>query len=139
METIDSWDRVIRSLKETTRILNETTELLRARNTQRPYWCPDQMCTPLSCFNVTGDGTETGNASCIGKLLKPIDHGNLRRVNDLSWCMLSEGKSQWFINQEDCISFVILIAVALKRAGKPLPKWLIESLPKWGIEEKEVK
>lgn len=99
---------------------------------ERPIWCNDQTCIPLNCFNMEGD-TDEKYASCIGKLQQPANHGKVKAINDLSWCMLSQGQTRWLINQDDCISFVILMAGVLKRAGKPFPKWLLEELNCWAI------
>jgi len=99
---------------------------------ERPIWCCDENCRPLNAFNVEGDHDQTG--MCLGRLETATNHGSLKGINDLSWCVLSEGRSRLLVNKDDLISFMILFAAGLKRAGKPLPKWVAEEIQKFCLQ-----
>ena len=64
--------------------------------------------------------------ACIGRMAEATAHGSVD--NDWRWCMNSHGESEWHINYDDCVSFVLLLAGACKNAGKHLPEFLIENI-----------
>ena len=94
---------------------------------ENPKWCQHQQeCEALNAFEL-----DDNSGMCIGKLKTPADHGNLKGINDLSWCVLSQGCSRLLVNNDDLISFIILFASGAQRAGKPLPHWIAGEMEKF--------
>ena len=89
----------------------------------RPPWCPDTSCIPLTALSGI-DEDKTG--TCIGKMESPINHGGVE--NDKQWCINSGGLSQLQVNNEDFEFFIYQMVVAAKRDGIPLKLWLLKAL-----------
>lgn len=89
---------------------------------QRPKFCPDITCTPINSF-LGGD-----TQFCFGKLAKAGDHGNIKALNDLSWCLDSGGFSRWLLNRDDLITFFVASAKALRDTNQAYPDWVKEHI-----------
>lgn len=94
---------------------------------QKPGWCKDKNCSPLVNLGVEPPRTDNF-ATCVGKLDEPGDHGDKQGVNDLQWCIRSEGFTCLQINQHDCIAFTLLLMEALHKDNQPFPQWMIDHM-----------
>lgn len=89
---------------------------------KRNDWCPNQDCTPLT--TLLGE-----EGSCIGKLPKATDHGELKGINDKRWCIRSEGTiSNIMLNNEDMEFFIYQMGCAAKADGQSLKFWALKTL-----------
>ena len=86
----------------------------------RPSFCPDHTCTPLTSLDMREDVTGT----CIGKMAQPIGHSGV--LNDKQWCIMSGKLSQLQVNNEDFEFFIYQMAMAAKRDGTPLKFWMVK-------------
>jgi len=92
----------------------------------RPIWCEDENCSPLSQMPTLGGG------QCIGKLFMPTDHIN-KAVNTMSRCHYDraiKSVNSFNINHEDIIVETYLNGEALRILNLSLPKSIVDNLPK---------
>ena len=62
--------------------------------------------------------------TCMGRVPVEQNARVTKGLDDLSWCVQSQGVRRWLMSRDDVVTFHLRAARAMVLAGQPLPRWL---------------